>query len=90
MRKRLNITVHGLVQGVAFRYYTVEKALQLGVKGFVKNQPDGTVYIEAEGEDRELRDFVAWCRQGPPHARVTRVSTTESDRHHHQGFEIRY
>ena len=66
MRKRLNITVHGLVQGVAFRYYTVEKALQLGVKGFVKNQPDGTVYIEAEGEDRELRDFVAWCRQRSP------------------------
>ncbi len=90
MRKRLNITVHGLVQGVAFRYYTVEKAQQLGLKGFVKNQPDGTVYIEAEGEDRVLRDFVAWCRQGPPHARVTQVLTTESDRQPDQGFEIRY
>ena len=47
-------------------------------------------YIEAEGEDRVLRDFVAWCRQGPPHARVTQVLTTESDRQPDQGFEIRY
>ena len=88
--KHLNITVYGLVQGVAFRYYTVEKALILGVNGFVKNQFDGTVYIEAEGEDKVLQDFVTWCRHGPPHSRVTKVFTMECEWQNHQGFELRY
>ena len=52
--KHLSITVHGKVQNVGFRYFTNKRAHEFNIKGFVKNQHDGTVYIEAEGEDRIL------------------------------------
>jgi len=50
MKKHVNITVKGRVQGVGFRYSAMEAAEELGIKGFVRNMPDGSVYIEAEGE----------------------------------------
>ena len=90
MMKHVDITVHGLVQGVAFRYHAIEKARHSDIKGFVRNHADGTVRIEAEGEEINLRSFVAWCHQGPPHARVTKVLTNESDWQGYRGFEIRY
>ncbi|MDL5050906.1 acylphosphatase [Oscillatoria amoena NRMC-F 0135] len=86
--KHLNLIVSGKVQGVFFRASTLKVALQLGVKGFVRNQPDGTVYIEAEGDHRELEQFVAWCRSGPPGAQVQQVEITESHVKHFRTFEI--
>lgn len=56
--KHYNITVSGKVQGVFYRASTKEKAEQLGIKGFVRNQSDGTVYIEAEGEVSQLDAFI--------------------------------
>jgi acylphosphatase len=56
--KRITITVSGLVQGVFFRYTTRNVARKLGLKGIVKNMPDGTVYIEAEGEDADLEQQI--------------------------------
>lgn len=73
--KRLRIKVYGRVQGVAFRHDAQNKANQLGVKGFVKNMPDGSVKIEAEAEEKILNDFVFWCREGPDLARVEDIET---------------
>lgn len=75
--KHLAIHVTGKVQGVFYRASTVEKARALGLKGFVQNERDGSVYIEAEGDDGALQSLVEWCRQGPPHARVSEVTSTE-------------
>lgn len=70
--------ISGTVQGVFFRASTKEKADTLGVKGFVRNEPDGRVYIEAEAEERVLKDFAAWCARGPRQARVEKIEIKES------------
>lgn len=75
--KHLNIEVYGLVQGVFFRIRAKEEAARLNVKGFAKNMPDGSVYIEAEGEKENLDEFVKWCTRGPSPAKVEKVSITE-------------
>ena len=77
MVKHLNINVFGKVQGVFFRVYTQKKAEELGLTGFVQNEPDGSVYIEAEGEETLLKDFTSWCNVGSPNAEVSKVIITE-------------
>ena len=77
MQKHISIKVSGRVQGVYYRASTHEEAQRLGLKGFVKNEPDGSVYIEAEGDDAVLNALVAWCKQGPPAARVSNVEIEE-------------
>jgi len=77
MKNALAITIQGRVQGVGFRFSAVHKAQELDIKGFIKNKSDGTVYIEAEGEPGPLNDFVNWCWQGPPTARVENVTKQE-------------
>lgn len=64
------IRVSGKVQGVFYRASTKSKADELGVKGFVRNEPDGSVYIEAEGSEEILQEFITWCKQGPSRAVV--------------------
>ena len=71
--KHYNIHIKGMVQGVFFRKYTEMKAEELGVKGFVSNRPDGSVYIEAEAEEDVLREFIKWCYAGSPASRVETV-----------------
>ncbi|MCB9192230.1 MAG: acylphosphatase [Flavobacteriales bacterium] len=78
MKKRLNITVSGKVQGVYFRRDTERAAKRLGVVGTVANKPNGSVYIEAEADEDTLQQFVAWCHEGPELANVTQVDTEES------------
>lgn len=73
MNEQLHAVVHGRVQGVSFRYYTVLKAQELGLTGWVRNQSDGTVETVAEGEREKLDQFLSWLHIGPPAARVTRV-----------------
>ena len=73
MRKHYNITVKGRVQGVGFRYNARRQALTLGLDGFVNNKPDGSVYIEVEGNQADLDEFVAWCNAGPSGSRVIDV-----------------
>ncbi|MEZ5024038.1 MAG: acylphosphatase [Chitinophagales bacterium] len=72
--KSLQIKVEGNVQGVYFRMSTKEKADQLGLKGFAKNEKDGSVYIEVEGEEVILEKLIEWLHVGPPNANVTKVS----------------
>ncbi len=59
------IHVKGRVQGVGFRWSAVREAMNRDITGFVKNQYDGSVYIEAEGFREQLLDFIEWCRRGP-------------------------
>lgn len=70
MTVRVHLKIYGRVQGVCFRYYCRAEAERFGVKGFVRNNPDGSVEIVAEGGQAAVRDFVAWCRRGPPSAWV--------------------
>lgn len=74
--ERIHLIVHGVVQGVGFRYHTREAAAQFGLTGMVKNRPDGTVAIVAEGAPSALHQFLAWAKQGPPAAHVTQVDIT--------------
>lgn len=71
--KHLVIRVYGQVQGVFFRDSAKKEADKLGLLGFVRNEADGTVYIEAEGEKDKLKNFLEWCRKGPPFSRVDKT-----------------
>ncbi|MFX1453506.1 MAG: acylphosphatase [Promethearchaeota archaeon] len=70
---RIRIKVFGYVQGVFFRYTTRKVAQKLGLNGYVKNLPDGTVFIEAEGPENKLYELLEFSKQGPKHARVEKV-----------------
>ena len=71
--KKIIIKVYGYVQGVFFRYTTRKVAKKLGLTGFVKNMPDGSVYIEAEGPEDKLLELLAFSKKGPEHAQVEGV-----------------
>lgn len=77
--ERVDITVTGRVQGVSFRWYTVRRARSLDLVGWVRNQPDGSVRIVAEGERGALEALVGWAELGPDHARVTSCRPTWQD-----------
>ena len=83
--EHLDILVKGKVQRVWYRQSTLEKALELGVFGCVKNLPDGNVFIEVEGESEILKEFVDWCRVGPVNAKVEKVI---SEKKRLKGFKI--
>ena len=84
MVKHLSIKITGQVQGVFFRASTKEQADALGVKGFVRNEPDGSVYVEAESDEMTLTMFLTWCRKGPPLAQVNHVQVQPGE---WQGFK---
>jgi len=71
--KRIIINVYGLVQGVFFRYTTRKVARKIGLTGIVKNMPDGSVYIEAEGPEVKLLELLEFSKKGPKYADVEQV-----------------
>ncbi len=73
MTQQVHILVTGLVQGVAFRFYTCNEAKRLNLKGFVRNLSDGRVEILAEGDSIALEEFISWTHKGSPAARVDDV-----------------
>ncbi len=74
---RLQVSIHGRVQGVGFRYSVISAAQELGLSGFVENRLDGSVYVEAEGPPAMLDRLEAYLRRGP---RMARVEQLESER----------
>ncbi len=88
MKSHLNITVTGQVQGVFFRGSTKAVADQLGVKGQISNEADGSVFIEAEGDKVALEMFLDWCKEGPEHARVISVVSHEGELKNYRNFEV--
>jgi acylphosphatase len=88
---RLSAVVHGRVQGVNFRAYTRRRALNLDLRGYVRNSWDGTVEAVVEGPRKALDQFLAFLRVGPPSAWVERVDTTwEAATGEFWTFEVRY
>ncbi len=75
--RRIRVIITGRVQGVGFRQAAVEKALKHGLRGWVRNLPQGHVEALAEGPVESVEAFVAWCSEGPPSASVGRVDITE-------------
>lgn len=88
MTKHFNLKVSGRVQGVFFRVSTKEQADALNIKGFVRNEPDGGVYIEAEGGEEELLLFSDWCHKGPAHAHVESCTLSEGVVRNYKDFSI--
>jgi len=90
MAERISVTVTGRVQGVGYRYYVTDCAVDRGISGYVKNNPDGTVSVVAEGEEKNLRDFVEAMRAaGDPYIHVHDMSVTwETARQEFRGFFI--
>ena len=90
MIKHFNITVSGRVQGVGFRYSVRSIAQILKISGFVKNLYNGSVYIEAEGEDQPIHEFIEWCKKGPDRSRIDFTNVIPGEVENFQGFEVRF
>jgi acylphosphatase len=84
------INVYGRVQGVGFRWSAAREAGILGINGFVKNLPDGGVYIEAEGYPEQLDSFVEWCRRGPGLSEVELVEINSFPPVNYSDFRIEH
>jgi acylphosphatase len=74
--ERVRVRVDGLVQGVWFRASTQREAQAFEITGWVKNQPDGAVTLEAQGRPEALEELLSWLRNGPPKAQVDEVDVT--------------
>jgi acylphosphatase len=88
MARRLRIRVSGRVQGVFFRASARDDARRLGLTGFARNEPDGSVLIEVEGDGQAVERFLTWCHHGPPDARATAVETEELPAQGDRGFSV--
>jgi len=86
--KHLNISIRGKVQGVFFRLTAKAVADQVGVRGFVVNLKDGSVYIEAEGDDFALDSLLEFCQEGPEGAIVESVEVKEGELKGFSNFEV--
>lgn len=87
--KAIDVRITGLVQGVSFRYRTREQARRLGVVGWVRNEPDGSVTGHFEGPDDAVDALVAWCGRGPAYAEVDQVVVSGAELTGATGFEVR-
>lgn len=84
-----DITVKGSVQGVWFRKHTKINADEMDIQGYVRNMPNGDVFIEAEGNIKQLDSFLDWLHKGSPHSEVYVVEFEIKDIKEHKYFEIR-
>lgn len=90
-KKRWRILITGRVQGVYFRKSTEEVAQKLGITGIIRNEHDGSVFVEAEGKPENLESFRNWCISGPPMARVDGIQVQEFDSlAHYEQFNIEH
>jgi acylphosphatase len=87
--KHFKIIVSGKVQGVFYRACAKEKADEWNIKGFVRNEPNGDVYIEAEAEEDVLYKFIKWCNMGPARAKVDRIKAIPGELFGFTSFDIR-
>lgn len=85
----VEIQVFGKVQGVWYRASTRNKALELGLKGWVQNEPDGSVRMVLTGALSLIKQMNEWCKEGPPHARVDQLTQKELPLVEFSNFEIR-
>lgn len=74
-QKRINLLIRGRVQGVYFRAAAQREARRLGITGWVRNRPDGSVELLAEGDEDSIKELSSWASHGPSAARVDHVDT---------------
>lgn len=86
--KHLDITVKGKVQGVFYRASTKAVADQLGVRGTIKNMPNGDVFIEAEADQPTLEMFLDWCHEGPEDAKIQSIDSHDGELKNYRNFEV--
>jgi len=87
----VQVIVHGDVQGVFFRAFASERAIQLGLTGYVRNLPRGAVEVNAEGERKQLDQLIDYLKVGPPSAKVEKLVTKWAEyTGSYSGFRIRY
>jgi acylphosphatase len=89
MKGAAHVLVSGIVQGVFYRSWTEETAKALGLKGWVRNLPDGRVEALFEGEKSQVEKMLRFCRKGPPHARVENVDVRKERPSGFEGFQVR-
>lgn len=88
-KKAIRLKISGTVQGVFFRQSALQKAIELNISGWVRNCEDGSVELEAEGEETGMKEFIEWCHRGPMRAVVSKVEIKTIGTKNHSGFEIR-
>jgi len=89
--ERAHITVHGRVQGVFFRANTIKMARELGLKGYTRNMPDGTVEIITEGPKDNINKFVDYCKKSPGSSKVSKIDVKFGKANNEfDGFAIKY
>jgi acylphosphatase len=87
--KCVHIHVYGRVQHTGFRFFAMQMAYQHGIRGYIQNKKDGSLYIEAEGEEEQLNGFLEWCKKGPMGSKVEEVTTDEGEIKNYTSFDIK-
>ena len=87
--KRVHVMVHGMVQGVGYRYTMRMVAREAGAAGWVRNLGDGSVEAEVEGSPEQVDEVLAWMAHGPPGAQVDTAMVTDAAPTGDRGFEVR-
>lgn len=77
--KRLRIRVFGDVQGVFYRHFAKDMASKLSLAGWIRNDPDGSVFIVVEGDEKNVDKFLEWCKEGSPMATVDNVDASQEE-----------
>jgi acylphosphatase len=91
MKKGLFVKIYGLVQGVGLRYFIKSKAEEMRISGYVYNQSDGTVEIEAEGEEEKLKKLLELVQQGTWWSEIDKIDVKWlDDSKRFKGFDIKY
>ena len=89
--KRIHLIAYGNVQGVFYRSNARKKASELGLKGFVRNLPDGAVEVVAEGAENNINELIKFCKNNPGYSNVDKVEIKkEKPTNEFDGFEVRY
>jgi acylphosphatase len=88
--RNVQMIIRGRVQGVGFRYNAKSLARNLGLAGYIKNLPDDSVFIEVEGDEPVMDEFIQWCHQGPIHAIVEKVEIEKGEIKNLKGFETKF
>lgn len=86
--KHINLVVSGQVQGVFYRRTAKVEAEKLGIGGWVRNKTDGTVEISVSGEEKNIAEFIKWCKKGPPFAKVKNVEVKDRKPEDYDEFSI--
>jgi acylphosphatase len=84
----VRVRIRGIVHGVSFRASMAVVASEVGVRGWVRNLPDGSVEAFLEGDERSVKKLLEWARVGPPQARVDRLDVQPAEPRNHRDFRI--